>query len=246
LRAFTLLLAAALLLAMLAAACGGDGEESTGLDPLEELNALADRATEGGTAKVTYAVTTTRDDDTTESEQTVVQRPPESRVDISISADEGESHATVINKGDRLYVCLVESGTEGCLDLESSGAAAQEALARATLHVMVEQPLAVELFDMPGQVAETTDDTMPLERSRRGIAGLDATCFIQELPNVETELCFSDDGLTLYWRYWEVSTDGVTRVFEATATSVSTDVTDEDFEPPYGITEGSRFGTSAP
>lgn len=240
-RAFTGLLAAALLLALLAAACGGDGEEITGVAVIEELNALADRATEGGIAKVTYAVTTSIDDEKTKSEQTVVQRPPESRVDISVSTDEREADATVINDGDRLYVCLAEGGTEVCLDLESSGAATQEAIARATLHVMVEQPAAVELFDMPRLVAEDTDATMPIKMSRREIAGLDATCFVQEVPDFETELCFSDDGLTLNWRYSEVTAEGVRRVFEATATSVSTDVTDEDFEPPYEIAEGTSF-----
>ncbi|NIQ82614.1 MAG: hypothetical protein GTN93_31960, partial [Anaerolineae bacterium] len=58
--------------------------------------------------------------------------------------------------------------------------------------------------------------------------------------------CFSDDGLTLYWRYSRVSPDGTSHVFEATATSVSTDLTDEDFEPPFEIGEGTRFQTPAP
>lgn len=246
LRAFTRLLAAAFFLALLLAACGGDGEEDSGLDPIDELNALADRVTAGGTAKATYTVTTSIGDEKTESEQTVVQRPPETRVDISVSADEEESHSTVINAGDRLYVCLAERGTESCLDLESTSTDVQEALNRATLAVMVEHPLAVDLFDMVGQAAEDADPTLSLDSSRREIAGVDATCFIQKTPGLETELCFSDDGLTLYWRYLEVSADGVTRIFEATATSVSTDVTDEDFEPPYEISEGTRFETSAP
>jgi len=246
LRAFTRLLAAAFLLALLVAACGGEGDDDTGEDPLQELNALADRATEGATAKVTYTVTTSIDDETSESEQIVAQRPPHSRLEVSVPGDALWTRSVVINDGDRLYVCLGTRSEGSCLDVEPSIASAQEALAQATLHVSVEHPLSIELFDKPRQAAETTDDTVPLDSSQRQIAGLDATCFMQEAPNLETELCFSDQGLTLYWRYSELSVDGVTRVFEATATSVSTDVTDEDFEPPYEIVEGSRFETPLP
>ncbi len=246
LKAFTCLLAAAFLLALLVAACGGEGDDNTGEDPLQELNALADKATEGATAKVTYTVTTSIDDETSESEQIVAQRPPHSRLEITVPGDALWTRSVVVNDGDKLYVCLGTQSEGDCLDIEPSVASAQEALAQATLHVSVENPLSIELFDTPVQAAETTDDTVPLESSQRKIAGLDATCFIQEVPNLETELCFSDQGLTLYWRYSEVTDDGVTRVFEATATSVSTDVTDEDFEPPYAIVEGTRFETTLP
>jgi hypothetical protein len=246
LRAFTRLLAAAFLLALLVAACGGEGDDDTGEDPLQELNALADRATEGATAKVTYTVTTSINDETSESEQIVAQRPPHYRLEVSVPGDALWTRSVVINEGDRLFVCLGTESEGSCLDLEPSIDSAQEALAQTSLHVTVEHPLEVELFDTPQQATETTDDTVPLVSSQRQIAGLDATCFMQEVPNLETELCFSDQGLTLYWLYSEVAAGGVTRVFEATATSVSTDVTDEDFEPPYEIVEGSRFETTPP
>jgi hypothetical protein len=243
LRAFTVLLAAALLLALLAAACDGEGDSSEKV--LRDLKALADTATEGATAKVTYQVTTSIDAETTQPEQTVVQRPPETRLDISLSAHGGGSRSTVINDGDKLYVCLAEEGTKGaCLDVESASADAQEALAQAGIHVPVESPTEIELFDMPRLAAEGTDETLPLDSSRREVAGIDGTCFTQTSADLDTELCFSDEGLTLYWRFSQVSSEGVVHVFEATATSVSAEVTDEDFVPPYEISEGTSFETS--
>jgi hypothetical protein len=246
LKAFTRLLAAAFLLALLFAACGGEGDGETNQDPLQQLKALADRATEGATVKVTYTVTTSIDDETSESEQIVAQRPPYSRLEVTVPGDALWTRAVVINDGDRMFVCRGTQTEGDCLDLEPSLTSAQEALAQATLHVSVEHPLNIELFDTPRQSAENTDDTVQLDISQRQIAGLDTTCFTQKTPNLETELCFSDQGLTLYWRYSEISPDGVSRVFEATATSVSTDVTDEDFELPYEIIEGSRFETTLP
>lgn len=242
LRAFVLLLAAALMLALLAAACDGGGDPSE--KALSQLRALANNATEGATAKVTYQVITSVDDEATESEQIVVQRPPETRMETSVSGDSVWSHAVVINNGERLYVCLKDGGKSGCLDLEPSLDSAREALEQAGLHVLVEDPLSVELFDMPSLIVESTKDISSLiETSQRQIAGIDATCFTQEdvTQNLETELCFSDQGLTLYWRYSQLKSNGVMLVFEATATSVSSDVTDDDFVPPYKIQEGTLF-----
>ncbi len=246
LRAFICLLAAAILLALLLAACDGDADDDTAGGPLDELNALADRATEGATAKVTYAVTTSVDEETTESVQTVVQRPPQSRLDTFLSTDGEESHSTVINDGDKMYVCLAKGGEGSCLDVEPTSTAGQVALVQATLAVTVEHYSAIELFDMPRRSAENTDETVPLESSRQEIAGMDATCFTQETPGLEQELCFSEYGLTLYWYYLEVSADGVTRIFEATAISGSTDVTDEDFELPYELSEEETFDSDTP
>lgn len=239
LGAFTVLLAAALLLALLTAACGGDG--SSGEAALDELKALAENATEGATVKVAYTVTTTINDAATESEQIVVQRPPDYRFETSLTADDEETRSVVIDREDVRYVCLARGGDASCLDSQPSGESLQEALGQATLHLTVDHPLDIELFDMPQQLVEGADTTAPFDTSQRQIAGLDATCFGQESASFESELCFSDDALMLSWRYSEVSPDGVTRVFEAEATSVTTDVTDSDFEPPYEIAEGTRF-----
>jgi hypothetical protein len=238
LRAFTVLLAAAFLLASLAAACGDDD--------LQGLDVLADNATEGATANVTYRVTTSIDDEMTESEQIVVQRPPASRLEISVPGDEPWSRSVVIKDSDKLYVCLGNESEGTCLDLQPADGSRDQALAQAGLHVPVEHPLTVELFDTPRLLVESTEDIGSLDKSQRQVAGLDATCFAEEVEDLKTELCFSDEGLTLYWRWTQVSPDGVTRVFEATAVSISSDVTDEDFVPPYEITEGSLLETPAP
>ncbi len=242
----TALLAAVLSLALLAAACGGEADDGVGEGGFQELKALADSATEGATAKVTYTVTTAIDDDVTESEQVVAQRPPDSRMEMSVAADGEGSRSVVINRGDTMYVCLARGSDASCLDFQPSTDSAQEALAQAYLHVPVEDPSNIELFDKPQQLVESARDIPLLDTSQRRIAGLDATCFMEETANAETELCFSGGGLTLYWRYSEVSPDGTTRVFEATAVSVSTDLTDADFEPPFEIVEGSRFETPEP
>jgi hypothetical protein len=89
------------------------------------------------------------------------------------------------------------------------------------------------LFDIPSAIAEGTEGLDIGVTSQRKIAGLDATCFpigggLAELG--DGEVCFSNQGILLYMQS-EVA--GSTSIFEAT--SASTDVTDEDFEPPYEV-----------
>lgn len=81
------------------------------------------------------------------------------------------------------------------------------------------------------------EDAEDVDTSQRSIAGIDAACFtasgaLTDLGEGEGEVCFSDEGLLLYL---SGEADGASSVFEAT--SVSTDVTDEDFEPPYEVIE---------
>ncbi len=95
------------------------------------------------------------------------------------------------------------------------------------------------LFDIPGEIAQDVENVGLVDSSQRTIAGVDATCFTVSSALVglgEGEICFSDDGLLLFLRS---ETNGDTSVFEAT--SVSTDVTDADFEPPYEIFELPDF-----
>ncbi len=95
------------------------------------------------------------------------------------------------------------------------------------------------LFDIPREIAEGVEDVGLVDSSQRTIAGVDATCFTvsSALAGLgEGEVCFSDDGLLLYL---SSETNGDSSTFEAT--SVSTDVTDADFEPPYEIFELPDF-----
>jgi hypothetical protein len=69
---------------------------------------------------------------------------------------------------------------------------------------------------------------------------VDATCFTvrSDISGLgEGEVCFSEEGLLLLLRS---ETNGDSLTFEAT--SVSTDVTDADFELPYDILEIPDLG----
>jgi len=250
LRGFAVLLAVALLFALLAAACGGDGDEGEtpqagetpeaaetppanggdededgdgdGGEGLSDLEALAAEAAEGVIAKVTYRVTMDVDGESTEQEWVLVQRPPDSRFEIA-GTDGGEVFRTIIiTTGGKSYLCTSVAGEEGCLATEAEEAEAGTALLDP-------------LFNIPQELAEDAGDVDLVDTSQRSIAGVDATCFTVRSGLIdlgEGEICFSDEGLLLYMRS-EVA--GTSSVFEAT--SVSTDVTDSDFEPPYEVIE---------
>jgi hypothetical protein len=247
LRSFAVLLAVALL-ASFGAACGdGDGGDETpqagdtpqadgdngdggggggggGDDSLQELATLAGEAGEGVIAKVTYRITTETDGETFEGEWVLVQRPPDSRFEIAGTEDGEEGRTIIITTGGKSYLCLSGGVEETCFAAED-----------------VEAQLAPldPLFNIPREIAEGVEDVGLVDSSQRTIAGVDATCFTvsSALAGLgEGEVCFSDDGLLLYMRG---ESDGESFIFEAT--SVSTDVTDADFEPPYEIFELPDF-----
>jgi hypothetical protein len=243
LRFFAVLLAV-VLLAFVAAACngGGDGGETSQAgetpgadggngdedgDGLSNLESLAAAAAEGVIAKVTYRITTEGGGETFEGEWVLVQRPPDSRIEISGTEGGEEFRTIIINAGGKSYICFAVGGEESCLVAEEEKAGAEAS------------PLDL-LFDIPNEIAEGVEGVDIGDTSQRSIAGLDATCFtigggLAELG--EGEICFSDEGLLLYM---QSEVDGSSSTFEAT--SVSTDVTDADFEPPYDILELPDFG----
>jgi hypothetical protein len=248
LRGFAALLAVALLSALLAAACNGDGDDKTpaaGETPaanetptadsgddgngdggsgggLSELEALAAEASGDITAKVTYKVTTDVDGVSTVQEWVLAQRPPDFRFEIAYEDGGEEFRTIIISAGGKNYMCTSTLGEETCLATEADEA--QEGAALLDL-----------LSDIPQELTEDAEDADLVDTSHRTIAGVDAACFtvrngLSDLG--EGEICFSDEGLLLYMRS---EVDGATSLFEAT--SVSTDVTDADFEPPYDILE---------
>jgi hypothetical protein len=254
LRGFAVLLAVALLFALLAAACDGDGDEGeapeaaetpaagetpaanggdededgddgdgAGGEGLQELEALAGEAA-GVTAKVTYSVSTDIGGEVTEGEWVLVQRPPDSRFEISSTEGGEEFRTIIISAGGKSYLCTSVAGAETCLATEAD---------------TEETALLDPLFNIPEELAGEAEDVDLIDKSERQIAGLDATCFTIRSGLVtlgEGEICFSDDGLLLYL---QGESDGDSFSFEAT--SASTDVTDADFEPPYEITELPEF-----
>lgn len=200
---------------------GGDGGEGLG-----DLEALAGEAAEGVTAKVTYSVTTEADGDTFEGEWVLVQRPPDSRIEIASTEGGEESRVVIINAGGDSYLCTAGGGEETCL---AAGSAETEAGAAAL------DPL----FDAPREIAEDVADVGLVETSQENIAGVDATCFTLSsgLASLgEGEICFSDEGLLLRL---QSDVAGTTSVMEAT--SVDMNVTDADFEPPYDVLEVPGF-----
>ena len=250
LRGFAVLLAAALLFALLAAACNGDDDkdktpaagetpaadetptadgdedgDGAGGEGLSDLEALAAEA-QGAIAKVTYRVTMDVAGVSTEQEWVLVQRPPDSRFEIAYEEGGEEFRTIIITTGGTSYLCTSAAGQKSCLATEAEAAEAGAA------------PLDL-LSDIPQELAEDAEDVDLGDTSQRSIAGVDATCFTVEsgLADLgEGEVCFSDEGLLLYLRSEYA---GASSVFEAT--SVSTDVTDADFEPPYEIIELPDF-----
>ena len=201
---------------------GGDGGGGGGGGALEDLAALAGESAEGIIAKITYRVTTETDGETFEGEWVLVQRPPDSRIEISSTEGGEESRTIIINAGGKSYLCFSSAGEGSCLVTEEDEAGAAAA------------PLNL-LFNIPSEIAGGVEGVDIGDTSQRSIAGVDATCFtigggLAELG--EGEICFSDGGLLLYMQ-GEVA--GSSSTFEAT--SVSTDVTDADFEPPYDVLE---------
>ena len=237
LRGFATLLAAALLFALLAAACGGgggegetpqagetptaDGGEGADGEGLQELQALAGEAAEEVIAKVTYSVVIEADGETTEGEIVSVRRPPDSRFEIVGQGGGETSRTIIISAGGKSYLCTSAAGEESCLVTEAGEAGA------AAFH---------PLFSIPQELTKA-EDVEVVEMSERKIAGVGVTCFtvrgeLADLGEGEFETCFSDEGLLLLLR-----SEGEVASFVFEATSVSTDVTDADFEPPYPVKE---------
>ncbi len=201
---------------------GGDDGDGVGNGGLAELVALASEATEGVIAKVTYRFTSEVGGEITEGEWVLVQRPPDSRFEFASTEGGEEFRTIIINAGGQSYICTSAGGQENCLASEATETVAQTALLDP-------------LFDVPRELSEGASDVGLVDRAQRTIAGVDATCFTVSGGLValgEGEMCFSDEGLLLLLRS---EAAGASFTFEAT--SVSTDVTDSDFEPPYDIFE---------
>ncbi|MCH7999877.1 MAG: hypothetical protein IIA91_10400, partial [Chloroflexi bacterium] len=180
--------------------------------------ALAEGAGEEIVGKVTYAVMTVTNGETFEGEWVLIQRPPDLRLEFSGKEDGVEFRTILINAGDKSYLCVSSAGQESCFETEEAEA---------------DTSLLAPLFDVLREIAEDIGSVEIINRSQQAIAGTNATCFTvsSTLASLgEGEICFSQDGLLLYLRS---RVEGARSTFEAT--SVSLEVTDKDFEPPYDI-----------
>ena len=199
---------------------GGNGDDGGGDEGLQGLADLASQAAEGVTANVTYQYTSETNGQTIEAEWVMVQRPPDSRFEI-VSSDGGqESRTIVIQTEDKSYVCVSAGGSESCFESDQT----QSYTAGFA-----------PLFEIPQTIAGGIGDVGLVDKSEREIGGVPANCFSVDtavLGGGASELCFSDEGILLLLRS---EAGGTSFTFEAK--SVSTDVTDADFEPPYEIIE---------
>ena len=221
------------LLALVASACdGGDtpaadetpaaggtpeAEDGNGEAALQELGERAGSGDEV-TARVAYEVTTGMDGAAFEGEWVLIQRPPDFRFEFIGTAMEEEVRTIIIDAGGEFYVCTSAAGQESCLEIDVSEAETRSA------------PFS-PLFDIPQKVVEQSESIDSVRKSERTIAGVNATCFTIESALIdlpEGEICFSDEGILLLLR-------SLGATFEAI--SVSTDVADEDFEPPFEVLE---------
>lgn len=227
-------IAALLTLSLVAVACAGDSGDTGPADETpnsvvedgegaDDLQRLASEAADGRIAKITYRVLTESNGDSFEGEWVVVQRPPDSRMEFSTSVGEGvETRTVIISAGGRTFLCFEDIGTGNCIETTDENTEAERA------------PLT-PLFTIPRDLAQSVEGVEIAERSRETIAGLEAECFrvrsgIAGLSS--GQVCFAADGTLLRLR---TETEGQAVVFEAT--SVTADVTDADFEPPYEIVD---------
>lgn len=228
-----------LALSLFAVACGGsdgDGDNGDGdneATPTRSANdgetptpsdgdggslvSLAELSSEGATGRVTYRVSGAGQ---TAGEWTVVQKPPNSRIEFASTEPGSEGRTIIIVTEDKSYVCFSASGQENCIETPSSQTQDETA------------PLD-PLFSIPNEIIADAEAVNVLEESDRTIAGVDAKCFTVEsglADLAEGEMCFSEEGMLLYLRTGSGATE-----FTFEAIDASTDVSDSDFEPPYEI-----------
>lgn len=141
------------------------------------------------------------------------------RIDIESEVEGEEMSAIIITRPDQSYFCtqIPELGEGTCLETPGeAGEGVGEFVG----------DLEDILADPEAEVVST---------SGRKIAGEDADCFTVRMLALdeETEVCLTDDGVPLSIK---TTAGGVEMSFEAT--DFSHDVSDDDFEPPYPISEG--------
>jgi len=243
------LLSVALVAAMLLlAACGGDDDEEQddggdsgptatetadggdetidagdgGDDAASNLSALADNY-EDFTGVVTYETTGFADGSFTSMK--IYKGENASRVDYEGT----DATGTILSTADAIYLC----GEGICLKY-SSGDSSLDPTAGLTA-LLSAQSISDAYGDLP--------DGVDVSESSQEIAGVDATCYSYtgEIDETESgdesgEICVSESGLLLRLKF---SGSGGGQ-FEAT--EATDDVSDDDFEPPFPVTELPNFG----
>jgi hypothetical protein len=198
-----------------------DGTDSDDLS--QELQDLASKWTDQ-TAKVSYDFSSEGAGEDFSGTMTLYWRFPDWRLDMS-GSDLGD--VTMIATEDSTAVC-----TEGtCLAIANSDSA------------IVPVPPFVGDFTDPDVLTSSIAGSVlgvEIDSFQETIAGESADCFSAsgsvEGESGSTEWCFTDDGILLR-SFSTFEEDGETGEFRLEATTVSRDVSDADFEPPYPVTE---------
>ncbi len=231
---------------LLAWACGGGGEEKpsgptapAATSPAGETPEAGEtptvektpEAAEGGgefadlaekfgksTFKVTYQLSG-GEAAGTQGSMTLYKKGDNLRTDIVEEVEGQQMSAIVIVRPDTLYYCTnaSEAGGGGSCFAMPSGEGAG-------------------VTDMAAELEKTlTDPNIDVvSTSSRKIAGEDAKCYTVQSPDIEgeAEMCLSNEGVPLFSKE---TVGGVETTMEAT--DFSHDVSDNDFEPPYPVSE---------
>ncbi len=199
-----------------------DGDGGGG-DAASDLSALAENY-EDFTGVVNYR--TTGFGDASFTSMKIYKGENASRVDYESAAGTG----TIITTEDAIYICAV-----GACIKYGTGNTSLDPTAGLTA-LLSAQSIAAGFGDIP--------DGVDVEESSEEIGGVDATCYAYSGDVDETEsgdengeICVSESGLLL-----KLVTDATSGggIFEAT--EATDDVSDDDFKPPFPVTEIPNFG----
>lgn len=192
---------------------GGEGNEDDIFGQLEGLSSDLENVT----GRVTYNIA---EDDGSTTSMTFYAKPPNSRFD---STDSSGTTSIIISTPDKMYICA--SDTQSCFGYPGTGDTSSLGAFGAFLSPEVISTY-IQLADAAG---------VDVNKSDESISGIDATCYSWDddsSGDVERfKLCFNDAGIMVYE---EIASGGSTT--KLTASDVSSDVSDSDFEPPYDVT----------
>ncbi len=198
----------------------GEGNSGNGEGDKDELLALGQAFLES-TFQATYEVTSVGDAGAGISGITIFKDGENLRFDITGETEGQPIDATFITAGEASFLCFTGDFVE-TLGFEGEGVCTESAADDPT------NPVG-SLTDEFEITEEDLEDTEILGREEREIAGQDAICYQTTSPDSgESTVCISEDGVLL-------GVESADTNF--TATEVSDEVSDGDFDPPYPVEE---------
>jgi hypothetical protein len=196
-----------------------DADESP--EAREDGGEAADLAGRFGEAtfKVTYELTVDGDGGMDDGTMTWYKKGDNLRIDIDSEIEGEQVTAIIIDRPDQSYFCTKIPGlAEGGTCLEAPGASGEG--------------IGEIVGEVEGVLGDPDVDMVSI--GSREIAGEDADCFRVTPPGSEgeSEYCVSEDGVPL-----SINTTAAGVETSMEAVEFSSDVSDDDFEPPYPVGE---------